>query len=53
MDAPQEPRWLDPEERQAWVTLASALVRLPAALDVRHQRRWRVNEARRSNDLTR
>jgi DNA-binding MarR family transcriptional regulator len=33
MDAPQEPRWLDPEEQQAWRALASTLVRLPAALD--------------------
>ena len=38
MDAPQEPRWLDAEERQAWVTLASALVRLPAALDAQLRR---------------
>jgi DNA-binding MarR family transcriptional regulator len=38
MDAPQEPRWLDPEERQAWVTLASMLVRLPAALDAQLRR---------------
>ena len=33
MDALQEPRWLDPEEQQAWRALASTLVRLPAALD--------------------
>ena len=33
MDAPQDPRWLDAEERQAWLALASALNRLPAALD--------------------
>jgi hypothetical protein len=33
MDAPQEPRWLDAEERQAWLALASTLNRLPAALD--------------------
>jgi len=38
MDAPQEPRWLDPEERQAWLALASALVRLPAALDAQLRR---------------
>ena len=38
MDAPQEPRWLDPEERQTWVILASALVRLPAALDAQLRR---------------
>lgn len=28
-----EPRWLDDEEREAWVGLASMLIRLPAALD--------------------
>jgi DNA-binding MarR family transcriptional regulator len=33
MDAPQEPRWLDDEERQAWLALAGTLTRLPAALD--------------------
>jgi DNA-binding MarR family transcriptional regulator len=38
MDAPQEPRWLDPEEQQAWRALASALVRLPAALDAQLHR---------------
>jgi len=38
MDAPQEPRWLDAEERQAWVALASTLVRLPAALDAQLRR---------------
>jgi DNA-binding MarR family transcriptional regulator len=38
MDAPQEPRWLDAEERQAWLALAGVLVRLPAALDVQLRR---------------
>jgi DNA-binding MarR family transcriptional regulator len=38
MDAPQEPRWLDAEESQAWRALASALVRLPAALDAQLRR---------------
>jgi DNA-binding MarR family transcriptional regulator len=38
MDAPQEPRWLDAEERQAWLALASTLVRLPAALDAQLRR---------------
>ena len=38
MDAPQEPRWLDPEERQAWLALASALNRLPSALDAQLRR---------------
>ncbi|MGH3630332.1 MAG: MarR family winged helix-turn-helix transcriptional regulator [Sciscionella sp.] len=38
MDAPQEPRWLDAEERRAWVGLARTLVRLPAALDAQLRR---------------
>jgi DNA-binding MarR family transcriptional regulator len=38
MDAPQDPRWLDAEERQAWLALASALNRLPVALDAQLRR---------------
>ena len=38
MDAPQDPRWLDAEERRAWLALASALNRLPAALDAQLRR---------------
>ena len=38
MDAPQDHRWLDAEERQAWLALASALNRLPAALDAQLRR---------------
>jgi DNA-binding MarR family transcriptional regulator len=38
MDAPQDPRWLDAEERQTWLALASALNRLPAALDAQLRR---------------
>jgi DNA-binding MarR family transcriptional regulator len=38
MDVPQEPRWLDDEERQAWLALASTLIRLPAALDAQLRR---------------
>ncbi|MGH3253724.1 MAG: MarR family winged helix-turn-helix transcriptional regulator [Trebonia sp.] len=38
MNAPQEPRWLDAEERESWRALASALVRLPAALDAQLRR---------------
>ncbi|MFJ4655873.1 MarR family winged helix-turn-helix transcriptional regulator [Nocardia sp. NPDC088792] len=38
MDAPQETRWLDAEERQAWTALARTLVRLPAALDAQLRR---------------
>jgi DNA-binding MarR family transcriptional regulator len=33
MDVPQEPRWLDAEESQAWLALARTLIRLPSALD--------------------
>ena len=35
---PQEPRWLDAEESQAWRALARALVGLPAALDAQLRR---------------
>ena len=38
MDAPQEPRWLDPEESQAWRALAKTLERLPTALDAQLRR---------------
>src|SRR6516165_11553673 len=38
MDAPQEPRWLDAEETQAWRALASTLIRLSAALDAQLRR---------------
>jgi DNA-binding MarR family transcriptional regulator len=38
MDAPQEPRWLDAEESQAWRALAKTLVRLPTALDAQLRR---------------
>ena len=38
MDAPQEPRWLDAEETQAWRALAKTLVRLPTALDAQLRR---------------
>jgi len=33
MDILQEPRWLDPEEGQTWLALATTLIRLPSALD--------------------
>ena len=33
-----EPRWLDAGEQQTWLALASALIRLPAALDAQLQR---------------
>src|SRR5580693_7004213 len=38
MDAPQEPRWLDAEESQAWRALAKTLERLPAALGAQLRR---------------
>ncbi|WP_125615891.1 MarR family winged helix-turn-helix transcriptional regulator [Specibacter cremeus] len=38
METPEEPRWLDEEERQAWFALASVLMRLPSALDAQLQR---------------
>jgi DNA-binding MarR family transcriptional regulator len=33
-----EPRWLDAEERAAWLALMSVLIKLPAALDAQLQR---------------
>jgi DNA-binding MarR family transcriptional regulator len=33
-----EPRWLTPEERDAWMTLTRVMLRLPAALDAQLQR---------------
>jgi len=38
MGASPEPRWLDDEEQQTWIALASVLMRLPAALDAQLQR---------------
>jgi DNA-binding MarR family transcriptional regulator len=38
MDAPRESQWLDAEERQTWLALAGALIRLPAALDAQLRR---------------
>jgi DNA-binding MarR family transcriptional regulator len=38
MDAPQEPRWLDDDESQAWRALARMLVKLPDALDAQLRR---------------
>jgi DNA-binding MarR family transcriptional regulator len=32
------PRWLDDEERAAWLSLVSVLIKLPAALDAQLQR---------------
>ena len=38
MDTAQEPRWLNAEERQAWLALVGVVIRLPAALDAELQR---------------
>jgi DNA-binding MarR family transcriptional regulator len=38
MSNTQEPRWLDAEEQQSWLTFAYMLIRLPAALDAQMQR---------------
>jgi len=38
MDAPEEPRWLDAEESQAWRALVKTLAVLPAALDTQLRR---------------
>ena len=37
-DPADEPRWLDAEERAAWLALMSVLIKLPAALDAQLQR---------------
>ena len=34
MATPEQPRWLTDEEQQAWISLARALIKVPAALDV-------------------
>jgi DNA-binding MarR family transcriptional regulator len=33
-----EPRWLDAEEREVWMSVVSLLIKLPAALDAQLQR---------------
>jgi DNA-binding MarR family transcriptional regulator len=38
MDGPQEPRWLNAEERESWLALARTLIRVPAALDAQLRR---------------
>jgi DNA-binding MarR family transcriptional regulator len=38
MDAPEEPRWLDAEEDEAWRGLAITMARLPTALDAQLRR---------------
>ena len=37
METPDEPRWLDSDERQTWLSLLSVLIRLPGALDAELQ----------------
>jgi DNA-binding MarR family transcriptional regulator len=34
----EEPRWLSPDERVAWLSLVGVMVKLPAALDAQLQR---------------
>ena len=38
MDSPEQPRWLTEDEQQAWIALAGALIKVPAALDAQLQR---------------
>jgi DNA-binding MarR family transcriptional regulator len=38
METPDEPRWLDTDERQTWLSLLSVLIRLPGVLDAELQR---------------
>ena len=38
MSTTEEPRWLDPDERAAWLSLAGMVTLLPAALDAPLQR---------------
>lgn len=38
MDNTQQPRWLDEDQQQAWMSLVGIMLRLPAALDTQLQR---------------
>ena len=38
MELDTEPRWLDPDERETWLAVVKALLRLPATLDAELQR---------------
>jgi len=38
MEGTREPRWLDDEQKQAWLALIGLVLRLPAALDTQLQR---------------
>ncbi|MCU1643002.1 MAG: MarR family transcriptional regulator [Nocardia sp.] len=43
MGTDEQPRWLDDEEQQAWISLVGTLIRLPAALDAQLQRDAAIN----------
>lgn len=38
MENPGEPRWLDSDEREVWLTLVGVMTKLPGALDAQLQR---------------
>lgn len=38
METPDEPRWLNSDERQTWLTMVGVMMRLPTALDAQLQR---------------
>lgn len=38
MENPGDPRWLDSDEREAWLTLVGVMMKLPGALDAQLQR---------------
>lgn len=38
MDNPGEPRWLDSDEREAWLALVGMMMKLPGVLDAQLQR---------------
>ncbi|MFI7606275.1 MarR family winged helix-turn-helix transcriptional regulator [Micromonospora sp. NPDC049366] len=38
METSEEPRWLNAEERETWLSLVSLLIKLPGALDAQLQR---------------
>jgi DNA-binding MarR family transcriptional regulator len=40
METPGETRWLDEQERAAWLALMSVLIKLPTALDAQLQREF-------------
>jgi DNA-binding MarR family transcriptional regulator len=38
MEQPEDPRWLNSDEREAWLTLVGVMMKLPSALDAQLQR---------------